>query len=102
MFKEIVGFEWDDGNLVKCQKHGVSIDEIEALFVSDSMSVLDDAAHSFDERRFLAIGRTGEDRHIFLGFTLRERSGQSFIRVITARYMHQKEIDHYAEKNSGS
>jgi hypothetical protein len=27
------GFDWDDGNRSKCQKHGMSIAEIEALFL---------------------------------------------------------------------
>jgi hypothetical protein len=29
---EFDGFDWDDGNLEKCSKHGVSLDEIEDLF----------------------------------------------------------------------
>ena len=29
---EFDGFDWDDGNRDKCQKHGVSIGEIERLF----------------------------------------------------------------------
>jgi len=28
----VAGFDWVDGNHAKCQKHGVSIAEIEALF----------------------------------------------------------------------
>ena len=27
----IDGFDWDDGNIDKCQKHGMSIFEIESL-----------------------------------------------------------------------
>jgi uncharacterized DUF497 family protein len=27
------GFDWDSGNRAKCQKHGVSIAEIESLFL---------------------------------------------------------------------
>jgi len=30
---EVGGFDWDDGNRTKCQRHGVAIAEIEALFV---------------------------------------------------------------------
>jgi uncharacterized DUF497 family protein len=26
----LAGFDWDDGNRKKCQKHGVTLDEIEA------------------------------------------------------------------------
>jgi uncharacterized DUF497 family protein len=29
------GFDWDAGNLEKCQKHGVSIAEIEAVLRGD-------------------------------------------------------------------
>jgi uncharacterized protein len=100
MFENIAGFDWDDGNLAKCQKHGVSIEEIEAVFSSDHIAVLDDDLHSAQEQRYLAIGCITGRRYIFLGFTLRKRKSRTFIRVITARYMHKKEIDHYAQKNS--
>jgi predicted DNA binding CopG/RHH family protein len=29
-------FDWDEGNRLKCQKHGVSIEEIEDLLLSES------------------------------------------------------------------
>jgi uncharacterized DUF497 family protein len=29
---ELDGFNWDSGNRTKCQKHGVSIAEIESVF----------------------------------------------------------------------
>src|SRR5271170_2071366 len=29
---EFDGFDWDEGNRAKCQKHGVSVAEIEGLF----------------------------------------------------------------------
>lgn len=32
MVRAIAGFDWDDGNLAKCRKHGVSAEEIEFLF----------------------------------------------------------------------
>ena len=28
-----VGFDWDDGNRSKCEKHGLSQDEIQSLFL---------------------------------------------------------------------
>lgn len=40
------GFDWDAGNWAKCQKHGVSIGEIEALFRSDTLDIEADDAHS--------------------------------------------------------
>jgi uncharacterized DUF497 family protein len=39
MTPEVVGVEWDEGNRDKCQKHGVSIEEIEALFRDPTASI---------------------------------------------------------------
>ncbi len=92
------GFDWDTGNRAKCQKHGVSVDEIEGLFARPIM-ILPDRAHSTTEERLWAIGRTEAGRYVFLVYTLRERGGQRYIRPISARYMHQKEIDSYEKEN---
>jgi uncharacterized protein len=100
MFDGVIGFDWDEGNLVKCQKHGVSIEEIEALFLLNELNVLVDDVNSKHEQRFRAIGRVPAGRYIFLGFTFRKFDGDILIRVFTARYMHKKEIQHYAQKNS--
>ena len=61
--------------------------------------ILPGTAHSTTEERLRAIGTTDAGRHVFLVFTLRERGGQRFIRPISARYMHQKEIDSYEKEN---
>jgi uncharacterized DUF497 family protein len=94
----VSGFDWDEGNRAKCRKHGISIEEIEELF-SRTVMILPDEAHSTTEKRFKAIGQTTAGRHIFLVFTLREHDGKSYIRPISTRYMHQKEIDHYEKEN---
>jgi uncharacterized protein len=54
---EISGFDWDTGNRTKCEKHGVSVAEIESLFHRPLM-VAPDLAHSSEEERFKAIGTT--------------------------------------------
>lgn len=41
-----------------------------------------------------AIGQTAEGRDVFLLFMVREINAQTKLRPISARYMHQKEIDH--------
>jgi uncharacterized protein len=94
----IAGFEWDDGNREKCRKHGVSIAEIEALFMRP-LAVRPDAAHSRTEQRFLAVGKGKAGRGIFLIYTLRRRDGKTYIRPISARYMHKKEIEHHEKEN---
>jgi len=90
----VTGFEWDNGNRDKCQKHGVSVDALESAF-HKTMAVFPDPAHSQDEERFSAIGKTSEGRSVFVAFTLRHHDGETFIRPISARYMHQKEVDYY-------
>ena len=92
----IEGFDWDDGNREKCQRHGVSIAEIESVFANDP-AVATDPAHSYSEIRMRAVGRSGSGRYIFVVFTIRVRSGQRLIRPISARYMHPKEVQRYEE-----
>jgi len=89
------GFLWDDGNIEKCQTHGVTIVEIEYVFMH-SPAVAPDISHSHEERRFQAIGKTREGRNVFVVFTFRKGA----IRPISARYMHQKEVDFYEKKDS--
>lgn len=101
MFDTIEGFEWNEGNREKCQKHGVSIDEIESLFAGE-VHVFPDVRHSEQETRFLAIGRTQAGRHVFLAFTLREGRAGKLIRPISARYMHATEVMHYEAQIASS
>ena len=93
----IAGFDWDQGNRQKCQKHGVSVAAVEAMF-HHPIAVFPDPAHSRGEDRFKAIGRSDEGRHILIVFTLRTQRGETFIRPISARYMHKREIDYYEEE----
>ncbi len=95
----VAGFDWDDANREKCRKHGVSVGEIEFLFGGEP-KVAPDPRHSNDEDRLIAIGRTAEGRAIFVAFTFRVREGQRFIRPVSARYMHKKEIEAYEKKSS--
>ena len=95
---KVAGFDWDAGNRAKCQKHGVSVAEIEGLF-SRSLLIIPDASHSRGEERLRAIGKTARGRSVFLVFTIRELAGKRLIRPVSARYMHRKEIKHYEEEN---
>lgn len=93
------GFDWDIGNRDKCAKHGVSIGEIEKVF-EGPVYVAPDLRHSVAEERLIAIGRTAKGKLVFVAFTLREKIGGTFIRPISARYMHKKEIAAYEKKSS--
>jgi uncharacterized DUF497 family protein len=93
------GFDWDAGNRDKCQKHGVSLAEIEA-FLLKNPRVAPDLRHSGNEDRLMAVGRDSQGRAIFVVFTIRIRDGLRLIRPLSARYMHRKEIEGYETENS--
>ncbi|MDO9415227.1 BrnT family toxin [Pararhizobium sp.] len=90
----IKGFGWDNGNWPKCAKHGVSKAEIEFV-LSDDPLVLPDKASGGIEVRFNAVGRNDVGRYLFIVFMIREIAGDRFMRPISARYMHKKEIEAY-------
>ena len=94
------GFDWDAGNRTKCQKHGVSIADIEGVF-SRPIAILPDPGHSVREARLKAIGSTAQGRLMFLVFTERRRGNRRLIRPISARYMHAKEIRAYEKAIAG-
>ena len=93
----ITGFQWDDGNARKNEKHGVSTAESEQVFFNAPLLMLEDAKHSVSEPRFHALGKTDDGRLLHITFTLRE-DGEK-IRVISARDMHRKEREIYAQAN---
>ena len=97
----IDGFDWDDGNRAKCQRHGVSIAEIESVFEGRVIIIPDDD-HSVVERRLRAIGRALSGRHVFVVFTVRRSPLGEVIRLISARYMHRKEVATHEKANPGA
>ncbi len=89
---KIAKFDWDESNWPKCGKHGVSREGIEQVLLGKP-SVMPDPHPK--EPRMRAIGKTDTGRYVFLVFMLRKIDGQTVLRPISARFMHQKEIDHY-------
>lgn len=85
----VSGFEWDDGNARKNEKHGVTAAEAEQVFFNQPLLLLEDVKHSHDELRIHALGHTHDKRLLHVTFTL--RAGGRLIRVISARDMHRKE-----------
>jgi uncharacterized DUF497 family protein len=49
------GFDWDDGNRSKCEQHGVSVADIEAMF-EQPVAVFPAPFRSRAEERFIGIG----------------------------------------------
>jgi len=95
---KITGFNWDAGNARKSEeKHGVSMAEAEQVFFNAPLLVLEDAAHSAQEARIHALGKTDAGRALHITFTL--RTAGTLIRVISARDMHRKERAIYDQAN---
>jgi uncharacterized DUF497 family protein len=93
-FDDVVGFQWDQGNIDKnLTKHNVENWECEQVFFNAPLLVLDDLNHSRSERRWAAFGRTDADRLLVVIFTKRG----DLLRVISARDMNKKERKFYEE-----
>jgi uncharacterized DUF497 family protein len=86
---KITGFDWDEGNTRKNEKHGVTMAEAEQLFFNAPLLVLEDSKHSDQEPRFHALGKTDDSRLLHITFTVRHNREK--VRVISARDMHRKE-----------
>jgi uncharacterized protein len=91
------GFEWDSGNARKNEKHGVSQQEAEQVFLNRPLLLIADEKHSGSEPRFHALGQSSAGRLLHLTFTLRDSN--RLVRVISARPMHRKERIAYAQSS---
>ena len=81
-------FDWDSGNINKNQdKHGVIINECEEVFFNKPILIQNDDKHSEKEKRFSALGKSNNNRYLYLVFTIRRRK----VRVISARDQSKKE-----------
>lgn len=93
--EQITGFDWDEDNARKNQKHGVAQAEAEEVFFNQPLLLLDDARHRDQEARYHALGKTLAGRLLHVTFTLRADS--TLVRVISARVMHRKERSVYEQ-----
>lgn len=98
MLYSVTGFDWDDGNRDKCRQHGLPIDEVEFVLMHAETLIVPDLRNSVHEPRFVAIGPTTAGRFAFVVFTPRSRHAGTFLRPISARYMHRKEMRKYEQE----
>jgi len=88
-------FDWDKGNIDKSYfKHGVTLNQAEEAFLDEAAVILRDFKHSQTEPRYLLIGKTANNKILFIVFTIRDKK----IRIISARAADKKEAKQYAEK----
>ncbi|MAG28893.1 hypothetical protein CL632_01980 [bacterium] len=85
-------FDWNKGNLDKnWKKHNVSNSECEEVFFNEPLLISEDEKYSQKEKRLQALGKTENNRLLFISFTIRNNN----IRIISARNMSRKEKQHY-------
>ena len=86
--ENIIGFDWDDGNIFKNEKkHQLKWQLIEEVFFNEPLLILEDPKHSNSECRCFALGKTDDGMMLFIVFTKRINK----IRIISARSMNKKE-----------
>ena len=96
ILKEVSGFEWDAHNKEKSFiKHEVTNEECEETFFDYNKKIQKDNLHSINEKRYVLMGQTKQNRLLYIIFTIRKNK----IRVISARDINKKERKLYEEKN---
>ena len=88
-------FEWDEAkNAENIAKHNVSFEEAQKAFLDLNFIIIQDAKHSFLEKRFYCIGKV-ENNIITVRFTIRNNN----IRIFGAG-MWRKYKKYYEYKNN--
>ncbi|OGY15587.1 MAG: hypothetical protein A2784_02015 [Candidatus Chisholmbacteria bacterium RIFCSPHIGHO2_01_FULL_48_12] len=87
-FKQPIKFIWDKGNQDKnWLKHQVTTQEAEQVFFDPNKKIHPDKIHSQKEARFILLGKTKNNRLLFIILTTRN----SNIRIISARDINKQE-----------
>ena len=90
-------FEWDERkNRSNRQKHGISFEEAQTVFLDDAALLIDDPDHSDDEDRFVLLGLSSSLRTLVVCHCYRK--GGSIIRIITARKADRSERSLYSKR----
>lgn len=89
---KISGFQWDKWNIDKSyKKHGITPNETEEVFLDEDVKIENDIKHQEQEDRYIVIGKTTEDKILFVVFTIRTDK----IRIISGRMANNKEKEVY-------
>jgi hypothetical protein len=89
-----IQFEWDERkNLENKQKHGVSFEEAQTVFLDENAIRYFDPDHSQDEDRFIMLGMSFKLRVLVVCHCF--RADDSIIRVISARKANKRESEDY-------
>ena len=90
-FGALEGFEWDQGNLEHIKRHNIDYRECEEVFVNTPLRLNEDKKHSKIEERLQVLGKTNNQRLLFIAFTIRKNK----VRIVSARNQSKKERREY-------
>jgi uncharacterized DUF497 family protein len=91
-------YEWDlEKAAANERKHGVSFDEAKTIYLDPFAETFDDPDHSDDERRFITIGMSTQQRLLFVAHA---DSGVDRVRIISARTATRGETNAYQEHSA--
>ncbi len=88
---ELSQFDWDEGNKAKVIKR-LPLEVAQSAFLGEPL-VFFDEKHSEQEPRWFLMNVVNK-RAVALVFTVRNDK----IRIVTARYMHKREVSKYGKK----
>ncbi len=90
-------FEWNENkNQTNQHKHGISFEEVQAVFMDPYAILFDDPDHSYEEERFLIIGMSIEKGVCIVSHCYRGEN--DIIRIISARKATKSEQLVYKEQ----
>lgn len=88
ILSRVEGFDWDKGNIKKnWERHRVTHIECEEGFFNKPLVVKEDKRQSRGEDHYYVLGKTDNERLLFVVFTIRDNK----IRVISERDMSRRE-----------
>jgi hypothetical protein len=87
-------YEWDDDkNKINIKKHGISFNEAKTAFDDRNSKLTADIKHSYDEERFILLGRSKNLGILVVCYCCREND--TITRLISARKANKAEIAWY-------
>ena len=92
-----IEFQWDDNKAkVNSEKHGITFQEAKTVFYNEFADQFFDKENSYEEDRFLLLGRSIHARILMVCHCYRE--SDEVIRIISARKATKTETKFYRGK----
>jgi len=92
LFAMALQFEWHRSKAeINLEKHGVGFEEARTIFGDPDEYMIRDPDHSWEEDRFISIGRSDAGRLLLVCYTQRD----TVLRIISARRPERSEVEKY-------